>query len=167
VAKIVRRVWRSGPRKVKRVAFGYTLMVDGRQVRKYDAAWTEDDARAALVAAQRGDAEVAAPSAIVEPEPTSAPSLTLTQVVEEYLAYKVNAGKRSLREDRRILRKRIIPTFGPELPIRSLTEAAIAQYERQRIGQVSAFTVRNELTILRHMLRLAKRWGVRGRGAGC
>jgi integrase len=35
----------------------------------------------------------------------------------------------------------------------------IAQYERRRVGQVSAFTVRNELTVLRHMLRLAKRWG--------
>jgi len=36
---------------------------------------------------------------------------------------------------------------------------AIAQYERTRVGEVSAFTVANELTVLRHMLRLARRWG--------
>ena len=36
----------------------------------------------------------------------------------------------------------------------------IAAFEAQRITTVSAWTVRNELTILRHMLRLAHRkWG--------
>jgi hypothetical protein len=34
----------------------------------------------------------------------------------------------------------------------------IAQYEKKRAGQVSAFTVCNELTVLRHMLRLGRRW---------
>jgi integrase len=43
--------------------------------------------------------------------------------------------------------------------VRRLTGAAIAQYERGRAGQVSAFTLANELTVLRHMLRLGKRWG--------
>jgi integrase len=47
-------------------------------------------------------------------------------------------------EDQRILDKRLLPAFGDE---------------RRRVEQVSAFTVRNELTVLRHMLRLAKRWG--------
>src|SRR5262249_5572627 len=31
--------------------------------------------------------------------------------------------------------------------------------ERQRAGQVRAFTVANELTVLRHMQRLGRRWG--------
>ena len=35
----------------------------------------------------------------------------------------------------------------------------IAQYERSRLGQVSPYTVANELAVLRHLLRLAKRWG--------
>jgi integrase len=43
--------------------------------------------------------------------------------------------------------------------VRSLTAEAIAQYERKRAGEVSAFTVANELTVLRHMLRLGRRWG--------
>jgi integrase len=35
----------------------------------------------------------------------------------------------------------------------------IAQYERTRSGQVSAYTVSHELSIVRHCLRLAHRWG--------
>ena len=35
----------------------------------------------------------------------------------------------------------------------------IANYERHRIAKVSAYTVKNELTVLKHMLRLARRWG--------
>src|SRR5262245_58666837 len=84
---------------------------------------------------------------------------TLGQLADEYLTYKEQHGKRSLREDRRILKKRLLPAFGADLLVRRLTVAAIAQYERQRAGQVSAFTLANELTVLRHMLRLGKRWG--------
>src|SRR5439155_6329357 len=76
-----------------------------------------------------------------------------------YLAYKAQRGKRSLKEDTRILATRILPAFGSELPVRELSAAAIAQYERKRAGEVSAFTVANELTVLRHMLRLGRRWG--------
>ena len=43
--------------------------------------------------------------------------------------------------------------------MKKLTGPAIAQYERQRAGKVSALTVSNELTVLRHMLRLGRRWG--------
>jgi hypothetical protein len=48
--KVVKRTWRSGPRRAKQTADGYTLMVNGRQVRKYDAAWTPEEARDALAA---------------------------------------------------------------------------------------------------------------------
>jgi hypothetical protein len=54
VADIIKRVWRGGPRKVKRVAYGYTLQVNGKQVRKFDSAWTEGDAQKALAAALLG-----------------------------------------------------------------------------------------------------------------
>jgi hypothetical protein len=57
MAKITRRVWKSGPRKVRRVAWGFQAIIDGRRVRQSNAAWTEDDARAALVAAHRGDTQ--------------------------------------------------------------------------------------------------------------
>jgi integrase len=71
----------------------------------------------------------------------------------------VGNGKRSLKEDRRILNKRLVPALGADLLVKKLTAPAIAQYERQRAGKVSAFTVANELTVLRHMLRLGRRWG--------
>jgi integrase len=151
MAQVVQRTWRSGPRKVTRSAWGFTLMVDGQQVRKYDAAWTADDARSALVARQE---------ALKAPPPASVPSeRTVQQLAEEYLAYKAQRGKRSLNEDTRILATRILPAFGSETPVRQLSSSAIAQYERKRAGEVSAFTVANELTVLRHMLRLGKKWG--------
>jgi integrase len=128
-------------------------MVNGRQERKYNGAWSEDDARAALVARQE---ELAAPPAAPVEEK---PERTLQKVAEQYLAYKQANGKRSIDEDARILATRILPAFGSDIPIRQLTAAAIAQYERRRIGEVSAFTVANEMTVLRHMLRLAKKWG--------
>jgi len=106
-------------------------MVNGRRERKYDAAWTEDDARAALVARQ---AELAVPAA---PAPTER---TVQELAQEYLAYKAQRGKRSLKEDTRILATRILPAFGSDLPVRQLTGAAIAQYERKRAGEVSAYT---------------------------
>jgi integrase len=151
MAEVIQRTWKSGPRKVRRASWGYTAMIGGRQVRKSDAAWSKDDAQAALAAA------------LLEPasngESATPVVRTLAQVVDEYLQYKADAGKRSLREDRRILTRRIVPAFGADLSVRALTGPAIAQYERERIGQVSPYTVANELTVLRHMLRLARRWG--------
>lgn len=49
------------------------------------------------------------------------------------------------------------PFFGDKLPIRQLSADKIARYEEKRIAEVSAWTVRNELTVLRHMTRLAQR----------
>jgi hypothetical protein len=48
--KVIKRTWRSGPRRAKQTAYGYTLMVDGKQERKYDGAWTPEQARDALAA---------------------------------------------------------------------------------------------------------------------
>jgi len=75
------------------------------------------------------------------------------------LVYKTDNGKRSIDEDRRILKTQLLPAFGAERPVKDVSGKLIAHFERRRVGQVSAFTVRNELTVLRHMLRLAKRWG--------
>jgi hypothetical protein len=150
MAQVVLRTWRSGPRRTKRTAWGYTLQIDGKQERKYDAAWTEDDARAALV--ERQEALKVAPA----PPPNER---TFQQLCEEYLAYKEQPGKRSLAEDTRILATRLLPAFGSELPVRQLSAATIAQYERKRMADVSAYTVALELAVLRHMLRLGRRWG--------
>jgi integrase len=161
MAKIVTRTWTvRGIRgeRVKRVAYGYTLMVNGHQERKVSGDWlTEADALEALAKRQR---EVGA--GILERV-----ERTLGEVVDEYLAYKRDHGKRSLKDDERIVKTRLLPAFGAGLPVRRLTAAAIAQYEKQRMAakvqgrdrKVSAYTVANELGVLRHLLRLAKRWG--------
>ena len=66
---------------------------------------------------------------------------------------KADHGKWSLQEDKRILEKQLLPAFGSGLPVRQLSAEKIAAYEEQRITTVSAWTVRNELTVLCHMLR--------------
>jgi hypothetical protein len=44
MAEVVQRVWKSGPRKVKRTAWGYTVQLNGQQVRKFNAAWSKEEA---------------------------------------------------------------------------------------------------------------------------
>jgi len=40
MAQVIERIWRSGPRKVKRSAWGYTLQINGKQEQKSDARWS-------------------------------------------------------------------------------------------------------------------------------
>lgn len=152
MAKIIQRVWTSdGPmgKRVRHVAFGYTLTVNGKRERKFSSAWlSKDDALKALSDRQQ---EIRAGQTDRSIE------ATFGQAVERYLKFKADHGKRSLREDKRILDKHLVPAFGAGLLLRQLTAAKIAAYEEQRITQVSPWTVRNELTVLRHLLRLAHR----------
>jgi integrase len=154
MAKIISREWTTrGPlgRKLRHVAYGYDVTINGKRERRFDSAWTTDaEALEALLERQKA-AEAG--------QGTRPAERTMGELAEEYLAYKTQHGKRSLKEDRRILTTRLLPTFGKELPVRRLTAPMIAQYEKRRVGQVSAFTVSNELSVLRHMLRLARRWG--------
>jgi hypothetical protein len=94
MATLITRTWKStGPtgHKVKRVAHGYTLMVEGKQERVTKAYWTKDDAREAL--AKR----------ILERDTPKQPlaPLTLGQAAARYLTAK--ARKRSLADDARYL----------------------------------------------------------------
>ncbi len=87
-------------------------------------------------------------------------TITLGQLADEkYLPYKEQGKKRSIKDDRRILHNRLLPEFGKDLLVRRLSGEKIARYEARRIGEVSAYTVANELAVLRHMLRLANKWG--------
>src|SRR5262245_19440763 len=129
MAEIIKRVWRSGPRKVKRVAWGYTVQVQGRRVRSFNSAWSEADAHAPLAAAvlQR-----AAP-----PAPATPAVRTLGQVAEEYLDFKRAKGKRSLADDALALTRRILPWFGEATPAAEITALRIAQYDRERSAGLS------------------------------
>jgi integrase len=154
MATIFTRTWTSrGPtgRRVWHAMYGYDAKIEGKRERRCSAAWqTEAAAMEALTerlkAATAGQVELPADT-------------TLGSLVEQYLVYKTDRKKRSLREDRRIPQTRILPAFGVDRPARQLSETLIAQYEKRRAGQVSAFTVANELTVLRHMLRLGRKWG--------
>ncbi len=161
MAKIIRRIWTSqGPtgKRVRHVAYGYTLMVNGKQERKVSSAWQTEEAALAELAERQKD---------IAAGRTDRPDRTLAELAEEYLRYKADHGKRSLKDDERIIRRRLLPAFGAALPVRTLSAVTIAQYEKNRMGatatgrdrKVSAYTVCNELAVLRHMLRLARRWG--------
>ncbi len=152
MAKVITTTWTKrglNGRPVRCRAFGYTLMVNGKRERKFSAEWlTRDDAVAALEARRK---------AIAAGKVERAPERTLGQLAEEYLAYK--KAKPSLREDTRSLTAQFLPAFGADLPVRHLTGPMIAQWERHRAAHVSPYTVTNELAVLKHMLRLAKKWG--------
>ena len=48
---VFKRTWLGpGPkgRKVRKVSWGYTLQVDGKQIRRFSAKWSRDDAQNAL-----------------------------------------------------------------------------------------------------------------------
>jgi integrase len=154
MAEVIQRTWRSGPRKVRRSSWGYTAMIDGRQVRKYHAAWSKEDAQNALAAR------------LIEGEtpPTPTPK-TLAEVGREYLDFKRAKGKRTVAEDAAKL-ARFEAFFGAVEPITAITAQRIAGYERQRVTEtskrgrvVSPATVNRELAMLRHLLRLVEEWG--------
>jgi integrase len=158
MAKVQKRTWLGrGPtgHKVKKVAWGYTLQVGGRQARKFSAEWTKDDAQNAL-AARLLERDAPAPPAVPK---------TLELVATEYLDYKRGKGKRSIRQDEQILAK-LKARLGADTAIVELTAQRIAQYERDRVVEksklgrlVTPSTVNRELAILRHLLRLAEEWG--------
>ena len=53
MATVVKRTWTGrGPtgRRVRKVAWGYSVVVNGRQERRHSAAWSEEDAQRALAA---------------------------------------------------------------------------------------------------------------------
>ena len=157
-----KRTWPSRDptgRRVRRVAWGYTLQVNGKQERRCHAEWrTRDDAQEALA---RRLLELKAP----QPPPEPLPPKTFAVVAEEYVALKRAKGKRSIHDDELIL-KRLKAWFGETTPIVDITAQRIAQYERDRLSRMSArgtplaaATLNRELALVRHLLRLAEEWG--------
>jgi integrase len=153
--KVIKRTWRSGPRRAKQTAYGYTLMVDGKQERKYDGAWTPEQARDALAAR------------ILERDlPTPGPALTSTmtfgQAVARYLVVKQS--KKSIHHDAGHL-ARLTRALGADLPLVDLTAGRISAYKEARQAAtvrrdgvpvpVAPATVNRELACLRTLLKLA------------
>ncbi|HMK20712.1 MAG TPA: site-specific integrase, partial [Terriglobales bacterium] len=139
-----------------RKAWGFTAQINGRQVRRYKAEWTQDDA----------EAELAKALLKMEPENPQRVSITLAQAIERYLASKVR--KRTINEDRRQL-DLLKAEFGGEAPLVEITASRISEYKAKRLATVqkvgegeaaverrlTAAAVNRPLALLRHLLRLA------------
>src|SRR5215510_4748329 len=114
MASVFQRVWRSGPRRVRRVAWGYTCQVNGKQQRKFDGSWTKEDAENALAARLLAVEQATAPP----------PPMTLGEAIERY--ERVKAGKRSLAEDQRHMAT-AKTFFGGATPLVAIKSGRIAQ----------------------------------------
>jgi integrase len=156
MAQVNQRLWKIPGQRTKRKAWGFTAQIKGKQVRRYKAEWTQDDA----------EAELAKALLQIEPEKPKAPGITIDQAVERYLAAK--SRKRSVSEDRRIL-GHLKDYFGKDTLLAEITASRISQYKGHRlstarkIGEgetaierpLAGATVNRTLALLRHLLRLA------------
>jgi integrase len=151
---VVRRTWRANG--VRHTAWGFSVSIGGRMVRRQDASWSKEDAERALAEARLG---------IKRETETVAPSVTLADMCARYLRHKAAAGKRSIRNDHMAV-ARLTAHFRGETPLDRIGAAAIADYASRRmiepstrIGRpVAPATVNKDLAILRCMLRLAAEW---------
>jgi integrase len=139
---------------VRRTAWGFTLQVNGKQERKYDAAWTKDDAQEAL-AARLLEREVPAP-------PPAASVVTFKAMTERYLKEKEAAKKKTIKSDKNII-ARLLLAFGPDTPLKDVTAPKIAEYRLARLTTTSPKikrllqpgTVNRELQVIRGLMRMA------------
>ena len=102
MAQVIERIWRNGPRKVKRTAWGYTVQINGRQERKYDAAWSREDAEKALTARLLN---------VATPKVEDVHIVTFKAMTERYLKEKEISRKRTIENDRKII-TRLLAFFG-------------------------------------------------------
>lgn len=138
------------------VRYGYTLQVAGRQERKRFE--TKAEAEAALQGRQKE---------LREGRITGVVPKTFGAVAEQYIAYKRGKGKRSIGDDIEILDKRLLPFFGRETKVSDISTTRIAAYEALRASEmhpqlkrpVTPSTINRHLSILRSLLKLAKKWG--------
>jgi hypothetical protein len=93
---------------VRHTAYGYDVTINRVRERKFSAEWLTAYDALEEVLKRQWDAEAGRPARV---------DRTMGELVEEYLTYKTDRGKRSLREDRRILAARL-PAFGSDLPAR-------------------------------------------------
>ena len=156
MAQVNQRLWKIPGQRTKRKAWGFTAQINGKQVRRYKAEWTQDDA----------EAELAKALLQIEPEKPKGAGITLDQAAERYLAAK--SRKRSVSEDRRIL-GHLKDYFGKDTPLAEITASRISEYKGHRLSAMrkigngetaterplTGATVNRALALLRHLLRLA------------
>src|SRR5262245_38615253 len=119
MAQVNQRLWKLPGQRTKRKAWGFTAQINGKQVRRYKAEWTQDDA----------EAELAKALLKMELEKPKCAGVTLEQAVERYLAVK--SRKRSVSEDRRIL-GHLKDYFGKDTSLADITASRISEYKGRR-----------------------------------
>jgi hypothetical protein len=160
MAQVNQRLWKIPGQRTKRKAWGFTTQINGKQVRRYKAEWTHDDA----------EAELAKALLRIEPEKPKGVGIALVQATERYLATKTR--KRTIEADRRQL-DLLTAEFGAETPLAEITASRISAYKAKRLASVrkvgegeagverrlTAAAVNRPLALLRHLLRLAHTGG--------
>src|SRR5215813_5678277 len=82
MAEVSQRAWKLPGQRSKRLAWGFTVTVNGKRVRQYRSEWTKTDAEQELAKVKLG-MEEKQPKAEAQ-----APGITLKEAVERYLAIK-------------------------------------------------------------------------------
>ena len=72
MAQVNQRLWKLPGQRTKRKAWGFTAQINGKQVRRYKAEWTQDDAEAELAKALAAVRKVGEGEAALERRLTAA-----------------------------------------------------------------------------------------------
>src|SRR5262245_12878555 len=138
MAQVIQRVWRSGPRKVKRTAWGFTYQdASGHQVRKFDATWSKEDAEKALAA------RLLKPGLRTEvySQANKVASVTFQAMTERYLKEKAVSKARTVYDLGKTL-QRLLAYFGADTPLAAITAPRIAEFRITRLTTKSVRTGR-------------------------
>jgi len=82
----------------------------------------------------------------------------LPELWEQYIEY-AKIHKRSWKRDQQMYAT--LSAFFGEVHLEGITPARIERFQQHRIREVCPATVNRELALLKHMLNLAERWGLR------
>jgi hypothetical protein len=127
MAKVNQRLWKLPGQRTKRKAWGFTAhQFNGKQVRRYKAEWTQDDA----------EAELAKALLRIEPEKPQ-PSITFSDAVERYLAAK--SRKKSVAFDKLYLHQ-LRAAFGAETSLEQITAARISAWKAEKLSAINPRT---------------------------
>jgi integrase len=94
-------------------------------------------------------------------DPRLALSVTFGKAIDKYLN-TISCNKATTTHMReKASAKRLKEQFGTETPFGSISTANVAQYRDNRMKDVSAYSVRQELALLSHLFTKAKKeWGI-------
>jgi integrase len=156
MAEVSQREWKLPGQRTKRLAWGFTITVNGKRTRQYRSEWTKGDAEKELAKVKLG---------LEETQLKAQPSgITFGEAVAQYLAMK--SRKKSVKDDQRHLNM-FIAALGSSTPLAEITSAKINGWKSEKLAATcpqtkevySAASINRPLAALRHLLRLAHEEG--------